>query len=259
MKKRLFVLSLLAGIAFYSSTARSTEKALPKAPGKVLTIGIDTSFMPFEFKHEGTYVGFDIDLIDAIAKENGWRYTLKPMDFNGLIPALQTRQLDAALAGIAIKEERKRVIDFSDPYYQSGLAALVRIDAPDVASMQAFAGKRIAAKTGTATIDWIKANLPGAVIEQFPNIDQAYMALEAKRVDVAMHDAPNVQYFAKTAGFGKVKLGAPPVSGDEYGIAFPKKSPLVADVNTALTALKADGRYQALHTKWFGQAPSANE
>lgn len=68
----------------------------------------DTAFVPFEFKQEGKYVGFDIDLWDAIARQLNIDYTLKPMDFSGIIPALQTRNVDVAMAGITITEQRKK-------------------------------------------------------------------------------------------------------------------------------------------------------
>src|SRR3546814_7712260 len=76
-----------------------------------LVVATDTAFVPFEFKDGDKYVGFDIDLWDAIAKDLGLEYELQPMDFNGIIPALQTKQVDVALAGITIKDERKKVID----------------------------------------------------------------------------------------------------------------------------------------------------
>src|SRR5437868_3427383 len=83
------------------------------AASKELLVATDTAFVPFEFKQGNQYVGFDIDLWAAIAKEMGVTYQLKPMDFNGIIPALQTHKVDVALAGITIKEERKQAIDFS--------------------------------------------------------------------------------------------------------------------------------------------------
>lgn len=241
--------------ALAADEAGMTGKVDRGAVGPVWVVGVDTSFMPFEFKQGDTYVGFDIDLWDAIAAHNDWRYRIKPMDFNGLIPGLQTRQLDVALAGIGIKAERKKVIAFSAPYYDSGLAALVRSGDSRFKAIQDLDGKRIAAKTGTATIDWLKTGLPGATIVQFPNIDQAYMALEAGRVDAAMHDTPNVQYFANTAGKGKVQLAGEAVRGDQYGIAFPKNSPLVGKTNEALDALKTNGTYAAIYRKWFGVEP----
>src|SRR3546814_10421374 len=86
----------------------------PATQAADLVVATDTAFVPFEFKQGDKYVGFDIDLWDAIAQDIGVAYTLQPMDFNGIIPALQTGQVDVALAGITIKDERQKVIDFSD-------------------------------------------------------------------------------------------------------------------------------------------------
>jgi glutamine transport system substrate-binding protein len=252
MGRRSFFILLIAATLLGSIFAIAPMQAQADT---TLTVGVDTSFMPFEFKQGDKYVGFDIDLWSEIAKDLKLKYTLQPMDFAGLIPGLQTHNIDVALSGMTIKEARKKVIDFSDPYYNSGLAAMVRVDNTTVHSMDDLNGKIIAAKTGTATIDWIKAHLKPAEIRQFPNTDEAYMALEAGRVDAAMHDTPNVQFFVNTAGKGQVKLVGSPVSGDQYGIGFPKGSPLVAQVNTELKRIKADGRYTTLYRKWFGAEP----
>lgn len=176
MKGRSLLMSLIAVVALASAVA-------PARSETTLTVGTDTSFMPFEFKQGDKYVGFDIDLWAEIAKDLHLTYKLQPMDFAGLIPALQTHNIDVALSGMTIKEERRKVIDFSDPYYDSGLAAMVRVDDTAVRSIDDLNGKVIAAKTGTATIDWIKAHLKPKEIRQFPNTDEAYMALEAGRVD----------------------------------------------------------------------------
>src|SRR5690606_42111881 len=98
------------------------------------------------------YVGFDIDLWDAIAKEIGVTYTLQPMDFNGIIPALQTKQVDVALAGITIKEERQKVIDFSDGYYVSGFLLMVPADS-EINGHDDLKGKTLAGETGTSATD----------------------------------------------------------------------------------------------------------
>src|SRR5690606_1383678 len=114
-----------------------------------LVVATDTAFVPFEFKEGDKYVGFDIDLWDAIATEIGVTYTLQPMDFNGIIPALQTKQVDVALAGITIKEERQKVIDFSDGYYDSGFLLMVPVDS-DIKGAEDLKGKILAVKTGTS-------------------------------------------------------------------------------------------------------------
>src|SRR3546814_14701156 len=84
------------------------------AQDKELIVATDTAFVPFEFKQGSTYTGFDIDLWAAIAKELNLKYKLQPMDFTGIIPGLQTKNIDAALAGLTIPAARKQVIDRSD-------------------------------------------------------------------------------------------------------------------------------------------------
>lgn len=232
--------------------------ALPaaQAADKELIVATDTAFVPFEFKQDGKYTGFDIQLWEAIAKEAGLKYRLQPMDFNGIIPGLQTHNIDAALAGITIREDRAKVIDFSDPYYESGLAILVNNDS-SIKTAKDLEGKTVAVKIGTATVDYLKANVPSAKLKLFPNIDNAFLELATGRVDAVVHDTPNVQYYAKTAGKGKVKVVGSLKSGDFYGIAFPKGSELVPVVNKALAALQANGTYDKLYEHWFGKKAEA--
>jgi glutamine transport system substrate-binding protein len=221
-----------------------------------LIVATDTAFVPFEFKEGDTYVGFDIDMWDEIAKEIGVTYRLQPMDFNGIIPALQTKQVDVALAGITIKDERKQVIDFSDGYYDSGFLLMVPADS-SIQSFEDLKGKTLAVKTGTSATDYAKEHFTETELRQFPNIDNAYLELQTGRVDAAMHDTPNVLYYIATAGGGKVKAVGEQMMAHEYGIGFPKGSELVAKVNAALAAMKADGRYAAIYRKWFGTDPQS--
>lgn len=239
----------LAGLAL--ALALPAVHAAPQ--DKELIIATDTAFVPFEFKQNGKYTGFDIELWEAIAKQAGLKYTLRPMDFNGIIPGLQTRNIDAALAGITIRDDRKKVIDFSDPYYESGLAILVDKDNTNIKTAKDLEGKTVAVKIGTATVDYLKSNVPNAKLKLFPNIDNAFLELATGRVDAVVHDTPNLQYFAKTGGQGKVKVVGSLKSGDFYGIGFPKGSDLVPVVNSALKAIHANGQYDALYQKWFGQ------
>ena len=93
-------------------------------------------------------------------------------------------------------------------------------------------------------------------MRKFPNIDNAYLELQAGGVDAAMHDTPNVLYYIATAGNGKVKAVGEQMMAQPYGIGFPKGSALTAKVNEALARMKADGRYDAIYTKWFGAKPA---
>ncbi|MNQ83548.1 Glutamine-binding periplasmic protein precursor [compost metagenome] len=238
----------LAALAIAATThANATDKEL--------LVATDTAFVPFEFKQGNEYVGFDIDLWAAIAKELGWKYQLKPMDFNGIIPALQTRNVDLALAGITIKEERKQAIDFSDGYYDSGFLLMVRSDNDAIKGEADIAGKTLAVKSGTSSADYAKANLKASDLRQFPNIDNAYLELRTGRVDAAMHDTPNVLYYIKTAGEGQVKAVGQQMMAQQYGIGFPKGSELREPVNGALKTLRENGTYAQIYRKWFGTDP----
>ncbi|OSN07487.1 glutamine ABC transporter substrate-binding protein GlnH [Lonsdalea iberica] len=222
---------------------------------KPLIVATDTAFVPFEFKQGDKYVGFDIDLWDAIAKQLNVNYTLKPMDFSGVIPALQTRNIDVALAGITITDARKRAIDFSDGYYNSGLLVMVKADNQEIKGEQDLTDKVVAVKSGTGSVDYAKANLKTQSLRQFPNIDNAYMELATNRADAVLHDTPNILYFIKTAGHGQFKAVGDSIKAQQYGIAFPKNSELRERVNGALKTLRENGTYAAIYQKWFGTEP----
>lgn len=226
------------------------------AADKKLVVATDTAFVPFEFKQGDKYVGFDVDLWDAIAKELKLDYTLKPMDFSGIIPALQTRNVDLALAGITITEERKKAIEFSDGYYKSGLQVMVRNNENDIKGISDLNGKVVAVKSGTGSVEYAKANIKSKDLRQFPNIDSAYMELGTNRADAVLHDTPNILYFIHTAGKGRFKAVGHSIEAQQYGIAFPKGSDdLREKVNGALKTLKENGTYNTLYKKWFGTEP----
>lgn len=241
-------LKKLAAVAALAITATS-------AVAEDLIVATDTAFVPFEFKQDGVYVGFDIDMWDAIANDLGVTYELRPMDFNGIIPALQTGQVDVALAGMTNKDSRKEVIDFSDGYYDSGFLLMVPADR-DITGEADLAGKSVALKTGTSAADYANENFTESELRLFPNIDNAYLELRTGRADAAMHDTPNVLYYIANAGNGEVKAVGEQMLAHEYGIGFPKGSEWVERVNVSLAAMKADGRYDAIFSKWFGAAPS---
>jgi glutamine transport system substrate-binding protein len=221
---------------------------------KPLIVGCDTNFMPFEFKQGGKYVGFDIDLWDAIAKDLGLKYKLQPMDFSGLIPALQTGNIDVAIAGMTVKSKREEVVDFAYPYYDAGLLLLVRADNKDISGIEDLAGKVVATKLGTTSADFAKT-FKNKDVKLFPNIDGAYMELRAGGADAVVFDSPAVLYYIKTAGQGAVKTVGPLYEGQSYGIAFPQGSKLREQVTITILKFMEDGTYKKLYRKWFGTDP----
>lgn len=247
MKRRTLFGAVIATIAF-------TQMAV--AQEKTVVIGTSTDSKPFDFVENGKYVGFDQDLIAEVAKEAGFKYTVSPMDFGALIPALQTANIDVAISSIFITDARKKVVDFSDVYYTSALGVLVSADNTTIKSGDDLADKTVASVTGAASTTWLKEHAPKAQVTLFPQVTNMFMELQAGRADAVVYDYPFLAYFAKTEGEGKVKVLEKPVGdGIPVGMAFPKGSPLVSKANDALKKISADGRYDAIYKKWFGKLP----
>jgi len=227
------------------------------ASAKTLVVGTDTNFPPFEYKdpESGQHTGFDVELWAALAKEIGVQYDLQPMDFNGIIPGLQSGQVDVGIAGITIKPERAKVVDFSDGYYNAGLLILVKTDNADITGVESLKGKVVSTKLGTTSEDFVKAEAHAKDVKLFPNNDAMFMELMAGGADAVVFDSPVIADFMRKAGKGQVKVVGPLYKGQSYGIGFPKGSPLVAQVNAALAKFKADGTYRDLYVKWFGTEP----
>ena len=220
------------------------------------TVVGDTSFVPFEFKEDGEYVGFDIDLINAIADEVGFKVDYKTTNFDGIIPGLQTGSFDIALAGIGITEDRAKKIDYSDPYYESGLAIGVAVDNEDINSIEDLEGKVIATRLGSTSSNYIEENIEGAEANQYEQLDQAYLAVENGSADAILYDAPNVAYYIQTKGEDSLKVVGDLYAAENYGIAFSKdQDALVEEVNKALETIKENGKYDEIYEKWFGEVP----
>ncbi|MFG1488284.1 transporter substrate-binding domain-containing protein [Oceanospirillum sp. HFRX-1_2] len=240
------------GIALSSVTTMASAETL-----KAVT---DPSFVPFEMMDpaSGEMIGFDMDILSEVAKRAGFEYDLKTMDFNGIIPALQTGNVDVALAGITITEAREKIVDFSDPYYDSGLRILVRADNDDVKKVKDLDGLKIGTKIGSTSYDFLVSQLENDdAITPYPGSADMYMALMSGAVDAVFYDAPNVGYFSSTKGQGRTKTVGPLYEGQQYGIALVEGSPWVGKVNEALAEIKADGTYKAIYEKWFGTMPES--
>ncbi len=246
--KRIVSLAL----AFLMIIALSGQASAAK-----LVVATDTNFPPFEYKdpNTGKHTGFDVELWDLIAQEIGAEYELQPMDFNGIIPGLQSGQIDVGIAGMTIKPERAKVVDFSDPYYNAGLLILVKMDNKDVTDVKSLAGKVVATKLGTTSEDFVKKQANAKDIKLFPNNDAMFMELMTGGADAVVFDSPVIADFVLKTGKDSVKIVGPLYQGQSYGIGFPKGSKLVPQVNEALKKLKKSGAYKELYKKWLGSEP----
>lgn len=221
------------------------------------TVATDSSFVPFEFDQDGEHVGFDIDIVNALADEVGFTIDLETTNFDGIIPGLQTGAFDIAIAGITITDERKNAVDFTDPYYKSGIKVGVPVDNTDIKGVEDLSGKTVASRLGSAPLDYIKDNIPDAKALPFEQLDQVYLAVEGGTADAVLYDAPNVEYYVSTAGEGKLKVVGDLLEAQDYGIAVSKgNDELVAAMDTALAKIIEDGTYADIYKKWFGEEPA---
>lgn len=235
----------------------SATAAMAQTPS--VNVATDPSFVPFEMMDQetGEMVGFDMDIINTAAERAGFDVNLTTMEFSGIIPAVQTGSQEVAIAGITITDERAQVVDFSDPYYDSGLRIIVRADNDSVESIEDLEGLSVATKIGSTSYDFLQQELgDDADITPYPATADMYMALLGRNVDAVLYDAPNVGYFSQTRGEGRTKVVGPLYEGQQYGIVFHKGSEWVEPTNEALAAMKEDGTYDEIYTKWFGEAPS---
>jgi glutamine transport system substrate-binding protein len=239
---------------FFFITALILLTVVGMGYAKDLVVGCDTNFMPFEFKQEGKYVGFDIDFWDAIAKDLGLKYKLQPMDFNGLIPALQTGNIDVAIAGMTVKSKREEVVDFAYPYYDAGLFLMVRSKEQKISGVEDLGDKVLATKLGTTSADFAK-KFKTKEVKLFPNIDGAYMELRTGGADAVIFDSPAILWYIKTEGKTDVKTVGPLYQGQSYGIAFPQGSKLREKVTITILKFMEDGTYNKIFKKWFGTEP----
>jgi glutamine transport system substrate-binding protein len=240
----------------------SASLALTVAAGTVsaetLRVVTDPSFVPFEMmdQESGEMIGFDMEIIREVADRAGFDINLNTMDFNGIIPALQTGSVDIAIAGITITDKRSKIVDFSDPYYDSGLRILVRNSENDVQEFDDLEGMKIGTKIGSTSYDYLTKNLDdNDGVTPYPGSSDMYMALMSGAVDAVFYDSPNVGYFARTKGEGKVKTVGPLYEGQQYGIAFRKGSKWVEKANHALKEMREDGTYKSIYEQWFGPLP----
>ena len=217
------------------------------AEEKTYTIGTDITFAPFEFQDvNGDFVGIDMDLLEAIAKDQGFNYEVKPLGFNAAVQALESKQVDAVIAGMSITEERAKKFDFSDPYFDSGVIMAVDEDNESVSSYEDLKGERVAVKTGTEGASFATSIQDEYDFEIVTYDESANMYEDVKTGNsiAAFDDYPVLAYGVKQ-GNG-LKIVTEKEAGNSYGFAVSKgeNAELLQMFNTGLTNLKASGEYQ---------------
>ena len=230
-----------------------------QAAKKTYVIGTDVTYAPFEFadKHN-QYVGIDIDLMQAIAKAEGFRVDIKPLGFNAAVQALEAHQIDGVIAGMQITPERKQKFAMSDPYYKTAVAMAVAKNS-GVNQLKDLRGKRVALKTGTAAADFAMSlkSKYGFSTVTFDDSNNMYQDVITGNSVACFDDKPVLQYAIATGL--KLKLAGPESKASYYGFATQKgrSDELDQKFNAGLKKVKADGTYAKIVAKYLGNGTQA--
>lgn len=261
MKTKLYkvVVLLIAAVMLISACAPAAPVAeapateAPAAEAKVFRIASDATWPPFETIDETTkeMVGFDIDLIKAIAEEAGFKYELVNVAWDALLAGVSECQYDAAISSISITEERKPSMNFSEPYASAGQVVTIGVGNTEITGLESLTGKRIGVQLGT-TGDFAAQKVEGADIKSYDTVDLAFQDLMNKQVDAVIADlALAADFVLKNPD--KIKLVGEQFTDEALGVAVCKNNvELLDQINKGLAAVQASGKLDELKVKWFG-------
>ena len=227
---------------------------LTSAEGKTYTIATDITFAPFEFQDtNGDFVGIDIDLLNAIAENQGFNVEIKPLGFNAAVQALESKQVDGVIAGMSITDERERKFDFSEPYFESGVVMAVAEGNEDIASYEDLNGKKVAVKTGTEGASFAESikDEYGFKIVTFDDSANMYDDVKTGNSQAVLDDYPVLAY-GVAQGNG-LQIVTEKEVGGSYGFAVAKgeNGELLEQFNDGLANLEESGEYQEILDKYL--------
>ncbi|WP_313528949.1 transporter substrate-binding domain-containing protein [Anaerotignum sp.] len=232
------------------SAEKRTNSEVPKETKKYV-IATNTYFAPFEFQNDlGEYVGIDMDLLDAIAKDQGFTYETVKMPFNEVLTAVEEGRVDGALAGISITDERREKLDFSDPYLEGGVVMAVAATRQDINNYEDLAGKTVAVAVARGTeaeafAQSIK-DIYNFKITTFNEFSDVYIDVLEGNSQALFEDYPVMGYIISRGVDFKIVSDIERKS--PYGFAVPKgkNQELLEMFNKGLKNLKENGKYQEI-------------
>ena len=254
MAKKLLSLALLAACA---TAAQAAD----------LKVAIDPTYEPFTYKtSDGKPTGFDVDIANAICAEIQRNCVFVEQVWDSMIPGLQARKYDVIVSSLSITDERKRVIDFSDRYYKTPSAIVVK-KGTEYTGPASLKGKRIGVLKGSTQEKWALGELQpaGVVIVPYEAQDQVYLDINAGRLDGTVADKVEVNggFLRKPEGKDYGYVGhdqyEPKYYGDGIGIGMRKNQKELKDqINAAIKTIRSNGTYDTLAKKYFDFDPYGN-
>ncbi|MCG3419326.1 ABC transporter substrate-binding protein [Oceanobacillus jordanicus] len=245
----LFIMLVAGGLAACGTSDEASGSS--EQDKKVLKMATSADFPPFESRdNEGNFEGFDIDLAHLIAEELGYELDIEDMKFDGLIGALQADRVDMVMSGMSSTDERKKNVDFSTPYHHSG-EMFVTTSESAIESLEDLEGKTIGVQLGTIQEEGAEtlSEEYGFEVKKVDDAGLIIQELNSNRIDAGYMDKTVATGFIKEQGL--IGFDDPTTSSPGMGIAFPKGSEMVTEVNEVLEKLEDEGKIQELEEKWL--------
>ncbi len=261
MKKVIRLLALTLAMIFVLACAvacndnTTTDDKNDANKTKTYIIATDTVFAPFEFTDaDGKFVGVDVEILEAIAKDQGFKYELQSVGFNAAVTALETNNADGVIAGMSITDKRKEKYNFSDPYYDSGVVMAIAATDETTKSYQDLKDKTVAVKQGTEGQTFAESikDQYGFTVQVYDQSGLMYEAVKSGSAVACFEDYPVVGY-GISQGNG-LKMVTAMEKGSSYGFAVLKgagNDELVEMFNKGLANIKANGTYEAILNKYI--------
>ncbi len=250
MKKILSLLLLSITVLINSTSLADT---------KTLTFATEATYPPFEFvDNSGKIQGFDIDIAKALCSEMKTQCTFVNQPWDSLIPSLKLGKFDAVIGAMQITEARKKVVDFTNPYYTPTASFVAKNNSTLSITADGLKGKTIGVQGGTTMEQYLQGVYGNAItVKSYASIQDAFLDLTSGRVDAVFGDTPIIVDWLKKHGDTQFKLVGQTISDSHYfgigdGIAIRKgNSELLNALNKALSDIKANGTYDKIIQQYF--------
>jgi polar amino acid transport system substrate-binding protein len=249
----------LIGIIAFALAGCGTDEGDSEASGEAneeISVAVVQDYPPFEYMVDEELTGFDVELVEAVAEKANLTVDWNIMNFDGIIPALQANQVDAAVSAIGIREDRLEVVDFSDPYFESGLS-LVTLEDSDIEEEADLEGKTVVAKQGTSSLELAEElaetyNMEITTLQDDPTM---YMELENDNADAVINDYPSVAYKINQDGEdSELRIVGDMYPSEDYGIAISRGSEgLVEKMNAGLQEIRDSGEFDEIYNSYFSE------
>ncbi|MEJ9231286.1 transporter substrate-binding domain-containing protein [Peribacillus butanolivorans] len=274
MKKKYSYLTLVLLLAFtliLSACGSKDDKASENKESSAdllqqikdrgtLKVGLMGTYQPYNFLNDKKEMdGFDADIAKEMAKRLGVDVEFVSQEFSGMVAGLQTKKFDAVISQMTITDERKKQMDFTEPYITNHVKVIVQDDNNTIKSVKDFKGKNIGVGLGTNDETYLRTELLPKVgdftIKTYDDVITSLKDLDSGRIDATINNMYALKPVVEKNGF-KIKAVGEPVKSDKAGIAIRKgNESLLKELNKHLADMKEDGTYNEIFVKWFGEEP----